>query len=211
MPYFKNNNINLLFIHIPKTGGTSLEKYFSSKYNIPLNNDSLFGQNKKFNVNVHAYLQHILYKTVINYKSNFKIDTNNLEIITIVRNPYNKIISDLFNFKLIKVNSTPLEVYEAIKKFIKLDNKTVDNHNIPQNLFIRDSNDQILSNIKILHTETLNNDMKNLGYSDFDIYENKNKNKITNYMNYLNNAAIKVINYCYHDDFVLFNYNIINT
>ena len=53
--------------------------------------------------------------------------------------------------------------------------------------------------------------MKNLGYSDFDIYENKNKNKITNYMNYLNNAAIKVINYCYYDDFVLFNYNIINT
>ena len=37
MPYFKNNRINLLFIHIPKTGGSSLEKYFNVKYNIPLN------------------------------------------------------------------------------------------------------------------------------------------------------------------------------
>jgi hypothetical protein len=27
MPYFKNNDINLLFIHIPKTEGTIIEKY----------------------------------------------------------------------------------------------------------------------------------------------------------------------------------------
>jgi hypothetical protein len=37
MPYFKNENINLLFIHIPKTGGTSVEQYFSKKYNVELN------------------------------------------------------------------------------------------------------------------------------------------------------------------------------
>ena len=42
MPYFKDNNINILFIHIPKTGGSSLEVYFSKKFNIPLNNKSLF-------------------------------------------------------------------------------------------------------------------------------------------------------------------------
>ena len=42
MPYFKNDNINTLFIHIPKTGGSSLECYFSSKFNIKLNNISLY-------------------------------------------------------------------------------------------------------------------------------------------------------------------------
>ena len=30
MPYFKNNDVNVLFIHIPKTGGSSMELYFSS-------------------------------------------------------------------------------------------------------------------------------------------------------------------------------------
>ena len=42
MPYFRNKEINLLFIHIPKTGGTSLEAYFSEKFNIPLDKHSLF-------------------------------------------------------------------------------------------------------------------------------------------------------------------------
>ena len=42
MPYFKNDNVNILFIHIPKTGGTSLDNYFSKKYNIDLNDKSLY-------------------------------------------------------------------------------------------------------------------------------------------------------------------------
>ena len=42
MPYFKNNETNILFIHIPKTGGTSVDIYLSKKFDIPLNNKSLF-------------------------------------------------------------------------------------------------------------------------------------------------------------------------
>ena len=37
MPYFHNKDVNLLFIHIPKTGGSSLETYFSKKFNMHLN------------------------------------------------------------------------------------------------------------------------------------------------------------------------------
>ena len=56
MPYFKNNNLNLLFIHIPKTGGTSLEKYLSQKHNIPLDSKSLYSNSKNGYNNVS--LQH---------------------------------------------------------------------------------------------------------------------------------------------------------
>jgi hypothetical protein len=72
MPYFKKNNLNLLFIHIPKTGGTSIEKYFSYKYNIALNNSVIYGTNRSLQIDVHASLQHIFYKTIVRYSDIFK-------------------------------------------------------------------------------------------------------------------------------------------
>ena len=49
MPYFHNKDVNLLFIHIPKTGGSSLETYFSKKFNMHLNDSTLFNTVKRFN------------------------------------------------------------------------------------------------------------------------------------------------------------------
>ena len=71
MPYFKNNEVNILLIHIPKTGGTSLELYFSYKYNIPLNNNSLFNfldntVKKDNNIVIKSSLQHVTYQTMLN-------------------------------------------------------------------------------------------------------------------------------------------------
>ena len=103
MPYFKNNDINLLFIHIPKTGGSSLEIYFSSKFNISLNQESLhsciFNEyliNKY--INIHSSLQHITYKQIIEYNSIFNIDFNNIKIITKI---FDIIIKTIKAFKYI--------------------------------------------------------------------------------------------------------------
>ena len=208
MPYFENENINVLFIHIPKTGGTSLEHYFSSKFNIPLNNKSLYCYicDKKLlnkNIEINTSLQHLTYNQLVKYSKIFNINFNNIKIISIVRNPYERVVSDFFFLKLITTNSTKEEVFNILNNYLV---SNYDNHNIPQYKFITDDKGEIIQNIHILKTESLTNDMKNLGYIDFNLYKNVNNKKL-NYYNYLNNESIKIINNFYHLDFILFNYD----
>jgi hypothetical protein len=214
MPYFYNNDINILFIHIPKTGGSSVEVYLSKKYNIKLNLKSLWDM-KKINYNFkfdHDKIspQHQIYNTLFKYRNEFNINFNdNLKIITIVRNPYDRIISDFFWSRLITINSTKEEVFKIMYKYVHNNPNIYDNHNIPQYKFITDDDNNIINNIIILKTETLNNDMKNIGYNDFNLNILKNKLNI-NYNDYLNDNSINVINSFYEKDFKLFNYNMKN-
>ena len=203
MPYFNNDQVNLLFIHIPKTGGTSLEYYFSNKYNIKLDNNSLYKFLDEKLIDVESSLQHLKYINIIKNKDFFKINSNNLKIITIVRNPYNRIISDLFFLKHIDKNSSCIKVFNKIKNYLE---KNDDNHGIPQYQFIIDENNKIINDITILHTESLNDDMYKLGYTDFNLKVNSNLEKV-NYIKYLNCASIKLINEYYDNDFKFFNYN----
>jgi hypothetical protein len=210
MPYFKNDIINILFIHIPKTGGTSLENYFSSKFNIPLNNKSLYlfmdeKEKKEKNIMINSSLQHITYSQMIKYNDIFHIDFKNLKIITIVRNPYERLISDFFFLKLMNVNTTKEEVFNILQKYLA--SNDYDNHNIPQYNFIVDIKSS--NNISILKTENLINGMHKLGYTDFDIFSNVNPDKV-DYYHYLNNDSIKLINKFYYYDFILFNYSFLS-
>ena len=212
MPYFYDNNINVLFIHIPKTGGTSIEDYFYSKFNIEPNTKSLFNwidEDTKINNNmiIESSLQHITYKQMIQYNNVFNIDFNNIKLITIVRNPYERIISDLFFFDKIKLDTSPNEIFIIIQEYLK--SNEYDNHNLPQHIFITDNDKDktIIPNLCILHTETLTSDMKNLGYEDFELCINHNKYGKLNYYNYLNNESISFINDFYHYDFILFGYS----
>ena len=209
MPYFKNNDVNVLFIHIPKTGGSSMELYFSSKFNIPLNNKSLYlfiedevllNENMKINSSLH----HITYNQIVEYSKIFNINFDNIKIITVVRNPYERIISDLFYYKLITIDTTKETVVNIINKY--LISQDYDNHNIPQHKFITNDKGEIIENIHILKTESLTNDMHNLGYSDFNIFENVNTHDV-NYYDFLNHESIDIINEFYHLDFILFNYD----
>lgn len=216
MPYFKNDDINVLFIHIPKTGGSSLELYFSSKFEIPLNNKCLYSyiqddQLLNENIEINTSLQHITYNQIVKYSKIFNIDFNNIKIITIVRNPYERVVSDLFFLSLITTNSTKEEVFDILTDFYLIaDIDACDNHPIPQYKFITNDKGEIIQNVHILKTENLTNEMKNLGYIDFNVHVNENSNKI-NYYNYLNNESIEIINYFYHLDFILFNYDKIST
>jgi chondroitin 4-sulfotransferase 11 len=207
MPYFRQ--IKTLFIHIPKTGGSSLEKYLSLKLNIPLDAKSLYSTSK--NGYKHVSLQHQTYSTLYKHNKRFDIDFNDLKIISIVRNPYERLVSDLFFFNLINDNTSTSKVYKIIKEYINSNN--YDNHNIPQYLFLIDKNNNINKDIKIFKTETLTEELQSYGFVDFNNLYNTNTNKNSNkdYFYFLNSKSIKLINKIYQEDFKLFNYQIIET
>lgn len=196
MPYFRN--ANLLFIHIPKTGGTSVENYFSGKFNIPLNQKSLYGfldkvVSLKSGIHLNHSLQHLTMNEIKKYNYYFKI--TNACVITIVRNPYERLMSELFYQNKVKVKDTPKTVYGIIRWIIS---RNKDNHTLPQHKYIH-------GRVILLHTETLEEEMHQVGFNDFHVKKNENKYKV-NYYDYLNEDSIKLINEYYKMDFELFGY-----
>ena len=89
-----------------------------------------------------------------------------------------------------------------------LDRYDLDNHKEPQYKFIVDENSELIKDIKIFKTETLNelNDELNK-FVGFNInIRKKGVNK--DYSNYLNKDSISLINTFYKKDFELFNYKL---
>ena len=110
---------------------------------------------------------------------------------------------NIFVLKKINVNSTKEEVYSSIQIYLK---ENYDNHTKPQYKFITNDNEELIENLLLIRTETLNEDMHKLGYKDFNIKMNMNPNTV-DYNDYLNNDSIALINEIYKKDFELLNYN----
>ena len=211
MPYCKSQN--MLWIHIPKTGGTSVFMFFLQKYS--RSKVTLFTGRRNSVIDdpdlKKISLQHQTYQTLVKYSDVLKIDfCDDLKIFTIVRNPYHRIVSDLFGFEFIHEGSTQEQVFDAIRnKYLYDDN--LDNHNIPQFKFICDENENIIPTITILKTETLKRDMNRFGFDDFNIQYGSTASKgisvqTNEYINYLNSDSISIINEYYSKDFELFGY-----
>lgn len=263
MPFFAKNK--LLFIHIPKTGGTSVEKYLSSKMNTKLDIDSLYFRyspttiqsevdknnhlwkinsekmkSKKNEYNIPEYrmfkkvslvkelghsLQHLTWLELQQSKdilfgkyqevvSKNVYERNQYEIITIVRNPYDRVVSDLLFNRIINETNimNPEIVNRKLKKYLEK-NDSFDNHKLPQYLYIVDEHGEIIENITILRTESLTHDMKLIGFADFNYNLQTSKCNIepkeTKYISALNRDSIELINKYYKLDFEMFGYKIL--
>jgi len=213
MPYYRN--IHLLYLHIPKTGGTSIEDFLFEDNHIIKNNSSLYSCGEAIK-GIPYSLQHCTLNDIISFNRYFKISFKKLRIMCSVRNPYDRFISFLFYKNLIQQNETPENIELLMKDILKEENyKNYDNHILPQHIFILNKN-EILKYVKIIKNETLNSDMINIGFNNFNLninitnpYDYKNKDDIK-YLKYYNENTLKFINDFYENDFIIFKYNKLN-
>ena len=201
------NKSNIFFIHIPKTGGTSIE-YFLKKNKI-LNGKFYFDKfGKKYKAKLRINKWHIPPK----YFENNKNPYANENLFTVVRNPYDRAISDykslMRNKK--KKNITPEQLNSYIHKLPERNLHTYRwGHIIPQSEFIENTN---IQKKNILKFENLNYEFnlflkKNKIEKEFNIHKNISDYNIG--MEDLDKKSINIINEIYKKDFELFNYNIL--
>ena len=112
MPYFYNDHVHVLLLHIPKTGGTSINKYLCKKYEIPLNRQALYSvKSGEFYKGISP--QHQFYSTIKENPEAFPVKWDSdpkMQIIASVRNPYHRAVSAMLRPNFIDVSfnrSTP--------------------------------------------------------------------------------------------------------
>jgi hypothetical protein len=184
MLIFKQNDINYVYIHIPKNGG----KYIRNK--IKKSNTKIFksywGVQNNFDL---AHIPYILRNRFINPKI-----ANNFIYFAYSRNPYDRIISAY----LYKNNNNTKEDFKFFVKNILINynfNSQFNSdiiHYYPQYLFVCDINKNV-SNVKIEKLETVENPKK------------------YNLKDYFDDEIISIINKIYEKDFKFFNYEMIKT
>jgi Sulfotransferase family len=230
MPYFKNWDI--FYLHVPKTGGTSIEDYFYSKLGAMFrqrHEDTMYGmflnQSMRIEVPNGRSLHHLTYREILSHLNclgpvfakegmagvdvfrqlNFKY------VVVSVRNPFDRIISEIIWRKRIQnkdVSSITPELIETrIEEFLyQGTNDSLDNHRLPQYQFILDESGNPIQNIHIVKQETLTQDMRALGFTDFSMYKNKNTIEI-DYRSLFTLKAADMVRKYYAEDFAYFGYS----
>jgi hypothetical protein len=198
----------LIFIHIPKTGGSSFEAYLTRKHNNKerLTKDNLYSTKREAH-NGHS-LQHCTYKELQTLVS----DINQYRIITFVRNPFHRLLSELLYTKRVTRTTSPAMVHKIVNdlftnhtpNLIQRKYENYDNHLVPQIDFIVDDNDQIPCNVTIVNTHDLDSVLPKLGFIDFKEHANKSFNReYFNYDTFFDQDTRRLIRNYYARDFAM--------
>jgi hypothetical protein len=197
----------LKFIHIPRNAGSSIELLGKTK-------KILWGQfdeeleNNKTQLKI-SYWHTPLYE----YEPYFLLNyLNKYDLFAVVRNPYEKCISEYYFFK--NWNKNPESEFELNNyinnNLIDKNNIMNDGHFIPQYKYLFDKNMNLIVN-NVLKFENLENDFDNLmkkyNYSNIKITNFKvNTSNKTFTIDNLYKETIERINSYYHIDFIMFEY-----
>jgi len=189
-----------IFIHIPKTSGNSLSVYLKphvingSKI---IRRNSKMGKSQGIDIICEKYRCDIKHKSIIYYKKIYPSEYNKYFKFTIVRNPYDRLISLYFwtrpNGEFTKENFSVF-----LKKNIK-----------SQVSFIMD-NGSICMDF-ICKFENIEDDIKKvmniLSIQYTDKYPHINSSRHKHYMDYYDDDLINIVNNKFSDDFNMLGYD----
>ena len=167
-----------IFIHIPKNAGTSIEEYFG--------NGSV-----RIQPNKHADIYEI--------KRKFKNSYNNYRKFTIIRNPYDKMVSWYFYLKRNLGDYDIIEFNEWIK-----DPSKFWHANDPIS-FLKPQCDWIDNTVEIIRFENLDNELNKFFNKKINL-PITNKSNHNHYLEYYNDESLNIIYNRYKKDFEQFNY-----
>ena len=208
-----NRDKKIIFIHNPKCAGTSIETALNMKsknnHGHTLEMEYLYG----IDIN-NIVLQSLCFKFYKNYINEDVI--NKCFIFSVVRNPYDRVLSDYHwdNRNCKNSHDFLLLIQDTLEKesdlsMMKFDIKTHKNHFLPQHKYLDDSIYNKKIN-RILKFENLNIDFNNYIDSKITIpISNKSNNSNISWEEYYCDKpeCIKIVNNIYSKDFELYNYN----
>lgn len=116
-------------------------------------------------------------------------------------------LSELFFQNWIHNGTTKELITTRIRKYLENNKATYDNHKLPQVKFLLDSRKTLWKGVDILHLETIDKDLAQIGFNDFN-YHTSSKTKFT-HEKYFNGESYELINHYYSQDFITFGYDMI--
>ena len=202
----------LKFIHITKTGGSSIEecalkrKIYYGMNDIEYNkNNNYIGYKTVYGGGISRW--HILFsQNSIEYKQKY-------DWFMVVRNPYTRVLSEINYILYTFIKNNIIDYSSTINDILQthiMNRNNIGDHYTEQYLYL-DPDPNIL--IHVLKFENLKEDFDNLMklYNIdmvLDVHTNKSTTRIK--MEDLNKDTINLINTVYSKDFELFNYDKIN-
>lgn len=182
MPLLSKNNKKIWFLHIPKTGGRNLYSQLKD-CQVDISKIQLDPKSNKFTKMYDNFCkvsyQHLDYTELVNL---FDSEFTSVEKITIIRNPWDRFLSEYFfrHTRKKRLNKFNIWTSKVLKELITNDH-ILDNHLMKQIKFIN-------NDVKLFPLDDLN---------EFQNYINKNfKIKINMESNIRHYGNFYKLNYC---------------